>query len=56
MSTQTHFEETLQRDIDLVRAKVKAMAILSERALHASLQALVQRNRQLAYGVILRDQ
>jgi len=56
VSTQTHIEETLQRDIDLVRAKVKAMAALSERALHASLQALVQRNRQLAYGVILRDQ
>ena len=56
MSTQTHFEETLQRDIGLVRAKVKEMAVLSERALHASLQALVQRNRQLAYGVILRDQ
>jgi phosphate transport system protein len=32
------------------------MAGLSERALRASLQALVQRNRQLAYGVILRDQ
>ena len=56
MSTPIHFEETLQRDIGLVRAKVKEMAVLSERALHASLQALVQRNRQLAYGVILRDQ
>ena len=32
------------------------MAGLSERALRASLQALVQRDRQLAYGVILRDQ
>ena len=56
VNTQTHFEETLQRDIGLVRAKVKEMAVLSERALRASLQALVQRNRQLAYGVILRDQ
>ena len=39
-----------------MRAKVKEMAGLSEHALQASLQALVQRNRQLAYVVILRDQ
>jgi phosphate transport system protein len=32
------------------------MAALSERALQASLRALVERNRQLAYSVILRDQ
>ena len=36
VNTQTHFEETLQRDIGLVRAKVKEMAVLSERALRAS--------------------
>jgi len=52
----THLEQTLQRDIDHIRAKVKEMAALGEHALGASLQALVQRNRQLAYGVILRDQ
>jgi len=51
----SHLEESLQRDIDLVRAKVGEMAGLSERALEASLQALVQQNRKLAYGVILRD-
>ncbi len=32
------------------------MAGLSERALQASLQALTQRNRQMAYSIILRDQ
>ena len=32
------------------------MAGLSERALQVSLRALVERNRQLAYSVILRDQ
>lgn len=32
------------------------MADLGERALRASLEALVERNRQLAYTVILRDQ
>ena len=52
----THLEESLQRDIELIQAKVKEMAGLSERALRASLQALLQRSRQLAYGVILRDQ
>ena len=52
----SHLEESLQRDMDVIRAKVSEMAGLSERALEASLQALVQRNRQLAYGVILRDQ
>jgi len=56
VNTPSHLEESLQRDMDVIRAKVSEMAGLSERALRASLQALVQRNRQLAYGVILRDQ
>jgi phosphate transport system protein len=56
VNTPSHFEESLQRDKDLIRVKVTEMARLSERALQASLHALVQRNRQLAYGVILRDQ
>ena len=42
--------------MDLIRSKVAEMAGLSERALEASLRALVERNRQLAYSVILRDQ
>jgi len=42
--------------MDLIRSKVAEMAGLSERALQASLRALVERNRQLAYSVILRDQ
>jgi len=46
----------LQRGIDLIRGKVVEMADLGERALKASLQALVDQNRQLAYSVILRDQ
>ena len=45
----------MQRDIDHIRGKVTEMAGLSERALTASLQALTQRNRQLAYSIILRD-
>jgi phosphate transport system protein len=51
----THFEESLQRDIDRIRAKVTEMAGLGERALRECLKALEERNRQLAYTVILRD-
>ena len=52
----THLEESLHRDIDRIRARVEEMAGLAERALRRSLRALEQRNRTLAYGVILRDQ
>lgn len=51
-----HLEAQLQRDIDVIRAKVLEMAYLDERALTRSLQAFLGRNRQLAYSVILRDQ
>jgi phosphate transport system protein len=40
----------------LICSKVAEMAGLSERAVQSSLRALVERNRQLAYSVILRDQ
>jgi phosphate transport system protein len=52
----THYEETLQRDIDRIRRKVTEMSGLAEHALRSCLQALRERNRQLAYSVILRDQ
>jgi phosphate transport system protein len=52
----THYEETLQRDIDRIRGKVTDMAGLAESALRSCLRALAERNRQLAYSVILRDQ
>jgi phosphate transport system protein len=52
----SHFEESLQRGIDLIRGKVIEMGNLAERAMQGALQALVERNRQLAYSVILRDQ
>src|SRR5947209_13966258 len=53
---RSHYEETLQRDIKAIQAKVTKMAQLDERALRDSLKALVERNRVLAYAVILRDQ
>jgi phosphate transport system protein len=52
----THYEETLQRDIDRIRRKITEMSALAEHALRSCLQALRERNRQLAYSVILRDQ
>jgi phosphate transport system protein len=52
----THFEETLQRDIERIRTKVREMAGLAETALKIGMAALAERNRQLAYSVILRDQ
>jgi phosphate transport system protein len=56
LSLPTHLEATLQRSIDQIRAKVAEMAGRTERALKASLRALVERDRKLAYSVILQDQ
>ena len=56
MSEQTHLEATLQRDIDTIRLKVERMAGLAESALSDSVRALLKKNGQLAYSVILRDQ
>jgi phosphate transport system protein len=52
----THYEEHLQRDLNLIRNKITAMAGLADHALRDSLQALVENNLTLAYSVILRDQ
>jgi phosphate transport system protein len=52
----THLEESLQRDIERIRLRIKEMAALAERALKDSVMALVENNRQMAYAVILRDQ
>jgi phosphate transport system protein len=56
LNTHLHLEETLQRDIETLHGKVAEMARLTDRALQASVQALVQGDRRLAYSVILRDQ
>ena len=55
-STTTHFEDLLKRDIERIRLKVIEMANLDEVALKTCLNALLGRNRQMAYAVILRDQ
>jgi phosphate transport system protein len=52
----THYEESLQRDLDRIRGKITDMAALDERALQDCLRAFQQRSRQLAFTIILRDQ
>jgi phosphate transport system protein len=52
----THYEESLERDIGRIKSKVTEMGALCETALRSCVQALHQKNRQLAYSVILRDQ
>src|SRR5689334_518302 len=51
----THYEASMQRDIERIRAKISQMASLCERALNDCTKALRERNRQTAYSVILRD-
>jgi len=56
MNNEPQLEASLQRDIDVIRAKVRKMAELTESALIDGLRALFEKNGQLAYSVILRDQ
>ncbi len=51
----SHYEESLERDIARIRGKISEMAYLAEEALSADIRALVNRDRQTAYTVILRD-
>lgn len=52
----THFEQSLQRDIDRIKAKVTEMAGIAEGSLGNCMKALRDQNRVLAYSIILRDQ
>ena len=56
MSNEAHLEANLQRDIDVIRGKVRKMAELTESALNDGLRALFENDGQLAYSIILRDQ
>ena len=51
----THLDAMLHQDLEQIRAKVLAMGELAERAIRASIRAVVERDRQLAFAVILRD-
>ncbi len=55
MHFEPRYEESLQRDIEQIREKLLKMSALDEAALRDAVKALVQRNRQTAYLVVLRD-
>jgi len=52
---ESRYEQSLQRDIALLKRKTKEMAMLDEGGLRNAILALMSRDRQLAYTVILRD-
>lgn len=52
----SHLEAALQQDLEQIRRKVTEMGELAARAIQSSVKAVVDRNRQLAFVVILRDQ
>lgn len=52
----SHFEQSLRRDINVIRQKVLEMANRAIGALKMCVKALQEQNRQIAYHVILRDQ
>lgn len=54
--TTPHLEALLQHDIDHIRVRLLEMASLDEDALTRAFRAFLNRDRQLAYSVILRDQ
>jgi len=51
----SHLEATLQEDLEEIRGKVILMGRLAEAAVRSSIQAVLGKDRQGAYGVILRD-
>jgi phosphate transport system protein len=52
----THLEALLQQDLERIRLKVVEMGGLAESAIRASIRAVLEKDRQLAFAVILRDQ
>ncbi len=52
----SQLEANVQRDVDLIRARVRRMGELVLHALEDAVGALAGQNRKLAYAVVLRDQ
>jgi phosphate transport system protein len=50
-----HLEASLQEDLEELRGKLADMGQLVEAAVRASIRAVLKKDRQVAYGVILRD-
>lgn len=51
-----HLEKSLQRDIDLIRARLVEMGAGCQRAVRGAVEAFLQRNRMRAWAVVIRDQ
>jgi len=52
----SHYEESLNRDLNRIREKVRQMVSLAVRALDDSVEAFLTASRPKAYLVVLRDQ
>lgn len=52
----SHLDTALHRDLEEIRSKVMEMGNLAVNAVEAAVRAVAQKNRQLAFAVILRDQ
>ncbi len=50
-----HLEAALQQDLEQIRSKIVEMGALAEKAVRASIRAVLDRDRQAAFAVILRD-
>lgn len=50
-----HLEAALQQDLEEIRSKVVEMGDLAEKAVRGSIHAVLTKDRQLAFAVILRD-
>jgi phosphate transport system protein len=51
----SHLEAALRDDLDEIRRKIVEMGGLAEAAVRGSIQAVLRKDRQMAYAVILRD-
>ena len=51
----SHYEASLERDLNRLHAKLAEMAERTEQSLHDSRTALLASGRQLAYSIIIRD-
>jgi phosphate transport system protein len=50
-----HLEESVQEDLEEIRRKVVEMGELAEKAVRASIRAVLDKDRGVAFAVILRD-
>jgi len=52
---KSHLEASLQEDLEEIRGKFAEMGQMVEAAVRGSIRAVLNKDRQVAYGVILRD-